>query len=419
MGTQQVIIETVRTLAMHHLVSKVVVYINGPIPTYAIDRLGQSRAEFVQAPHGSDFNPPLCDIAYRPYQALSSDDVAFLRKTGRWTSINQLDNIAFSNPAYFASSRDWMRYRDTARLCLSTVDGVAYLSGASMHEALSEGLVPAGTSQKVVYTGSQFDPITNSEMPRELKGKSGPFLFVLGASYHHKNRPFAVRAVVEMLKRGWQGTLILAGPTPPAGSSLGLEAAEFLADGDLRSSVVQLASLSESQKRWIFENASLMLYPTIVEGFGLVPFEAANYGLATLSTRQGSLNEILPTDIDAIGGLTMGADPVAYGVSAVVATQGRNLRSFSVRKESKDHGVTGRIAGALQPGDRVAIVEDTVTRGTSIFEAVEVVREFGAIPAFISVIVDRGGTCAEMARNAGVPYVPMLTAPDLGFEFGS
>jgi glycosyltransferase involved in cell wall biosynthesis len=137
-------------------------------------------------------------------------------------------------------------------------------------------------------------------MPRELKGKSGPFLFVLGASYHHKNRPFAVRAVVEMRKRGWQGTLILAGPTPPAGSSLGLEAAEFLADAKLRSSVVQLGSLSESQKRWIFENASLMLYPTIVEGFGLVPFEAANYGLATLSTRQGSLNEILPTDIPTI-----------------------------------------------------------------------------------------------------------------------
>ena len=300
MGTQQVIIETVRTLALHHLVSKVVVYINGPIPPYATDRLGESRAEFVQAPHGSDFHPPLCDVAYRPYQAHSSDDVAFLKKIGRWTSVNQLDNIAFSNPAYFASSRDWMQYRDTARLCLSTVDGVAYLSGASMHEALSEGLVPAGTSQKVVFTGSQFDPIPNSEMPRELNGKSGPFLFVLGASYHHKNRPFAVRAVVEMRKQGWKGTLILAGPTPPAGSSLGLEAAEFLADADLRNSVVQLPSLSESQKRWIFENASLMLYPTIVEGFGLVPFEAANYGLATLSTRQGSLNEILPSDIPTI-----------------------------------------------------------------------------------------------------------------------
>ena len=128
---------------------------------------------------------------------------------------------------------------------------------------------------------------------------------------------------------------------------------------------------------------------------------------------------MLPNDIDAIGGLTMGADPVAFGIAAVAATRGRALRSFSVRKESKDHGVTGRIAGALQPGDRVAIVEDTVTRGTSLFEAVEVVREFGAIPVFITVIVDRGGTCEAMAAQAKITYQPMLTALDLGYEYGS
>jgi orotate phosphoribosyltransferase len=60
--------------------------------------------------------------------------------------------------------------------------------------------------------------------------------------------------------------------------------------------------------------------------------------------------DIVPDDANAIGGLTMGADPVAFGVAAVAATRGRSLRSFSVRKEAKDHGVTGRIAGALQPG---------------------------------------------------------------------
>lgn len=129
--------------------------------------------------------------------------------------------------------------------------------------------------------------------------------------------------------------------------------------------------------------------------------------------------EILPTEATAIGGLTMGADPVAYGIAAVAATRGRLLRSFSVRKEAKDHGITGRIAGALQPGDKVIITEDTVTRGTSIFEAVEAVREFGATPIFITVIVDRGGTCAQMAKDAGIAYRPLLTAPDLGFEFGS
>ncbi|MFM8794207.1 MAG: orotate phosphoribosyltransferase [Acidimicrobiales bacterium] len=129
--------------------------------------------------------------------------------------------------------------------------------------------------------------------------------------------------------------------------------------------------------------------------------------------------QVIPADADAIGGLTMGADPVAFGIAAVAATRGVNLRSFSVRKEAKDHGVTGRIAGALQPGDRVVITEDTVTRGTSIFEAVDAVRAFGAEVVLITVIVDRGGTCARMAADAGIAYAPLLTAPDLGFGFGS
>jgi orotate phosphoribosyltransferase len=132
-----------------------------------------------------------------------------------------------------------------------------------------------------------------------------------------------------------------------------------------------------------------------------------------------ALLPIIPDEADAIGGLTMGADPMAFGVAAVAATRDRALRSFSVRKEAKDHGVTGRIAGALQPGDRVVITEDTVTRGTSLMEAVEVVREFGAEPVLITVIVDRGGTCAAMAAAAGVAYHPLLTAPDLGFDYGT
>lgn len=129
--------------------------------------------------------------------------------------------------------------------------------------------------------------------------------------------------------------------------------------------------------------------------------------------------QVIPPTASAIGGLTMGADPVAFGIAAVAATKGVNLRSFSVRKEAKDHGVTGRLAGAIQPGDKVVITEDTVTRGTSIFEAVDVVRQFGAEVVLITVIVDRGGTCAAMAEEAGIPYAPLLTAPELGFAFGS
>lgn len=125
---------------------------------------------------------------------------------------------------------------------------------------------------------------------------------------------------------------------------------------------------------------------------------------------------VIPADVDAIGGLTMGADPFAYGVAAVAATRGRSLRSFSIRKESKDHGVTGRIAGALQPGDRVVVVEDTATRGTSALEAARAVREFGADPVLICALVDRGGTGAELARAEGIDFRALVTAAELGID---
>jgi orotate phosphoribosyltransferase len=126
---------------------------------------------------------------------------------------------------------------------------------------------------------------------------------------------------------------------------------------------------------------------------------------------------VIPDDADAIGGLTMGADPVAFITAGVAATRGRNLKAFSVRKEFKDHGAGGRIAGALDLGDKVIITEDTVTRGTSLLEAAHAVREFGAVPVLLVAVVDRGGTCAAMAEAEGLAFQALLTAPDLGFGY--
>ncbi|MPY93295.1 MAG: orotate phosphoribosyltransferase [Acidimicrobiia bacterium] len=130
-----------------------------------------------------------------------------------------------------------------------------------------------------------------------------------------------------------------------------------------------------------------------------------------------ALLDALPPDIDAIGGLTMGADPIAFGTAAIAAARGRPLRSFSVRKESKDHGVTGRIAGALGPGDRVALTEDASTRGTSALEAAEAVRSFGAVPVLVVPVVDRGGTAAELSAAQGLAFRALVTAVDLGFDY--
>ncbi|MCH2438365.1 MAG: orotate phosphoribosyltransferase [Acidimicrobiales bacterium] len=141
-----------------------------------------------------------------------------------------------------------------------------------------------------------------------------------------------------------------------------------------------------------------------------------------LLVAEAALEAIAALEVDgdpitAIGGLTAGADPVAFGIAAVAAARGRHLRSFSIRKESKGHGVEGRLAGALLPGDRVVVCEDTVTRGVSPLEAAAVVRDLGAVPVAVMAIVDRGGTCAAAAAEVGMAFLPLVTAPDLGFPY--
>ena len=125
----------------------------------------------------------------------------------------------------------------------------------------------------------------------------------------------------------------------------------------------------------------------------------------------------LPADVTAVGGLTMGADAMAFSLAGIAATRGRELRAFSVRKEVKDHGGGGRLAGALEPGDKVVITEDAVTRGVSMLEAAEVVRDAGAEVVALMPVVDRGGTVTAMAAEHGIPVLALVTAADLGFEF--
>jgi orotate phosphoribosyltransferase len=125
----------------------------------------------------------------------------------------------------------------------------------------------------------------------------------------------------------------------------------------------------------------------------------------------------LPDEVTALGGLTMGADAAAFATAGIAATRGRELKAFSVRKEAKNHGGGGRVAGALDPGDRVAITEDAVTRGVSMLEAADVVRETGAEVVLLVPVVDRGGTVTALAAEQGLEVRALVTAPDLGFPF--
>jgi orotate phosphoribosyltransferase len=125
----------------------------------------------------------------------------------------------------------------------------------------------------------------------------------------------------------------------------------------------------------------------------------------------------IPDDVTALGGLTVGADAAAYATAGIAATRGRRLSAFTVRKEAKGHGMGGRMAGVLGPGDKVAVTEDAVTRGVSMLEAVEVIHAIGAEVVLLVPVVDRGGTVEAMARDAGLRLRALVTAEDLGFPY--
>jgi orotate phosphoribosyltransferase len=117
-------------------------------------------------------------------------------------------------------------------------------------------------------------------------------------------------------------------------------------------------------------------------------------------------------EFDAVGGLTLGADPVATAMMHVAASKGRNLDSFVVRKAEKAHGLQRRIEGPDVKGRRVLAVEDTSTTGGSVMTAVEALKEAGAIVVGVAVIVERGA--APLIAENDLKYLAAYQLTDLG-----
>jgi orotate phosphoribosyltransferase len=117
-------------------------------------------------------------------------------------------------------------------------------------------------------------------------------------------------------------------------------------------------------------------------------------------------------DFEAVGGLTLGADPVATAMMHVAAKKGRKIDAFVVRKAEKAHGLQRRIEGPDVKGKKVLAVEDTSTTGGSVLTAVEALKEAGAIVVGVAVIVERGAK--ERVESAGLKYLAAYQLSDLG-----
>ncbi|MBN9605676.1 MAG: orotate phosphoribosyltransferase [Actinomycetales bacterium] len=118
--------------------------------------------------------------------------------------------------------------------------------------------------------------------------------------------------------------------------------------------------------------------------------------------------------VDAVGGLTMGADPIAAAVLHQGVAMGRDYDAFVVRKEPKDHGRGKQVEGPDLAGKRVVVLEDTSTTGGSPLKAIEALRAVGAEIAGVAVVVDRATGARERIEAEGVPYRAALGLEDLG-----
>jgi orotate phosphoribosyltransferase len=127
---------------------------------------------------------------------------------------------------------------------------------------------------------------------------------------------------------------------------------------------------------------------------------------------QAMLDATKDLDYEAVGGLTLGADPVATAMMHMAKVNGRALNSFVVRKEGKVHGLQRRIEGPDVAGKRVLAVEDTSTTGGSVLTAVEALEQAGAIVVGVAVVVDRGA--GAKVEAAGLKYISVISLEELG-----
>jgi orotate phosphoribosyltransferase len=142
-------------------------------------------------------------------------------------------------------------------------------------------------------------------------------------------------------------------------------------------------------------------------------------GLSTIGPLGLSALRKMEWSIDAIGGLTLGADPIAYAISYASAHTNRPLRAFTVRKEAKAHGTGKLLEGPFRQGDRVVVIEDVITTGGSAIRAIDAVRAAGGVIAGVLALVDREEGGRQTIEEIGVPVIVLVTASQIISALGS
>ncbi len=300
-GTQQLTFEVIRSLAEGRPEQKFVVLFSEHAPKHIVDEIinvPNVSAEVI--PNIMEDRQYRFDLVIRPHQVNSTEELRWLKRIAGRCIVGQLDFISYHNPTYFASDHEWLSQRELTRLTLASVDGVAWISDYSLEDGRRSGVVSGNAVHRVTFCGTNPSHRTSTAQRPATLHSTSRLITVLGVNYLHKNRIFALRVLQQLISQSFDCHLVLAGATPKFGSASQAEQEFLAAHPELFNHVTILDALSEEEKQWLVSHSSLILYPSLAEGFGLVPFEAARLGTPTLSSRLTSLDEILPLDIPTV-----------------------------------------------------------------------------------------------------------------------
>ena len=291
-GTQHLVVQVARELALTRPSADVVLAV--PSGSISAARAAvEGTAVAVRDRSGVDH----ADVLYRPYQMLFASELDFVTSVGRRRLVGQLDMIGFSNPFYHPSPELFWIARNLQRHLMRTADGVTFISDFGRRSSVAECPDLTPSRLHVVSCGADPAPAPAASAPL---ADAEPYVLCLSATFWHKNRAHAISTFAELVERGYEGGLVIAGPEPFYGRSLDADEELLRQLGPSVARRVRfLGQVSDADKWWLLGHADAVLYPSIVEGFGLVPFEAAAVDTPCLTYAGTAPGEILAST-DAI-----------------------------------------------------------------------------------------------------------------------
>ncbi len=261
-------------------------------PDYAVHIAGNESVHIGPADEPTD-------VIWYPNQIDQRVDITFARTLGRRVVTTYLDLIAYDIRRYHASHEAWAAYRSLQRRIALSVDGITTISADVATRLMQEvprldstrvQPIPLGLNHVRASEGVSHPDADIADLCRQLGAR--PFLLVLGNDFLHKNRDFAVRVWEQVLARGTNCDLVLAGLHVKSSSSRDRESALLASHTNLRGAAYTVGHVTPASREWLMTNAAAVVYPSSAEGFGFVPYEAAALGTPSTFTSFGPLAEI-------------------------------------------------------------------------------------------------------------------------------